>query len=41
MIIRLKFLIQDSDTIPQLRVSDVLKAVKSLLVSIESFIDVI
>ena len=41
MVVGLKLFVQDPDTVPQLRVPDVFKAVERLLVSVEGFVDVV
>lgn len=41
MVVRLKLLVQDADSVPQLRVSNILEAVESLLVSIERFVNIV
>jgi hypothetical protein len=41
MIVGLELFVENADSVPELRVSDVLKAVKSLLVGIKGSIDII
>jgi len=41
MVVRLELFIENANTVPELRVSYVLKAVESLLVGIESSIDIV
>ena len=41
MVVGFKLFVQDPDTVPQLRVPDVLKAVERLLVSVEGFVDIV
>lgn len=40
MIIGFKFLVEDTDTVPELRVFDIFQRVKSMLVSIERFLKI-
>lgn len=41
VVVRLELLIQDTDTVPQLRVSNIFKAVQGLLISIERLVYVV
>jgi len=41
MIVRLKFLVKDTNSIPQLGIPNILQTVKCLLISIKGFVDII
>lgn len=41
MVIRFKLLVKNTDAVPKLRITNVFKAVEGLLVSVESFINIV
>lgn len=41
MVVRLELFVQNSDSIPQLRVLDIFQAVQSVLVRVKAFVDVV